>query len=269
MTNATKYYIWLSAALGYGTPKCKALSELYPDLAAFYQAGEAERRLSGVPDAKDIAALEAVSLGDTVGVRFEKLGVDARARVTEIKWDVLLDRYVSVSLGRVRNNIADTIASQIQEIAEAPTKEDVEKIANIVAGRLVADFISAGTISANRIEGGSLVLGKELNQAGIVRIYDEQNNFIGSLYNGGSWFGRGMFSCLQNPDGFSIRKKANGGLQNLIYIGRRETLPSGLDAGIIHCAAVDKDGNVSINSFINGDGTVSCKRLVVNGHEIT
>lgn len=218
---------------------------------------------------KDIAALEAVSLGDTVGVRFEKLGVDARARVTEIKWDVILERYVSVSLGRVRNNIADTIAGQIQEIAEAPTKEDVEKIANIVAGKLVADFIRAGKISADRIEGGSLALGKELNEAGIIRIFDERNEFIGAIYNGGVWFNRGAFSSSQNPNGFTLRKTVQDVPLYLIYIGKNKPDGTGVDTGFINMYSVDDDGNSTITAFINGKGEISCKRLVVNGHEIT
>ena len=62
MTNATKYYIWLSLALGYATPKYKALTPLYPDIADFYTGGVREWRLSGVLSDKDIAALEAVPL---------------------------------------------------------------------------------------------------------------------------------------------------------------------------------------------------------------
>ena len=60
MTNATKYYIRLSLALGFGTPKCKALASLYPNIADFFNGGEREWRYSGVLNAKDIAALEAV-----------------------------------------------------------------------------------------------------------------------------------------------------------------------------------------------------------------
>ena len=58
MTNATKYFIRLSLALGYSTPKCKALLSIYPDIADFFNGGEREWRLSGVLNAKDIAALE-------------------------------------------------------------------------------------------------------------------------------------------------------------------------------------------------------------------
>ncbi|MBQ3330341.1 MAG: DNA-processing protein DprA [Ruminococcus sp.] len=58
MTNATKYFIRLSLALGNSTPKCKALLSIYPNIADFFNGGEREWRLSGVLNAKDIAALE-------------------------------------------------------------------------------------------------------------------------------------------------------------------------------------------------------------------
>lgn len=229
---------------------------------SFVQLGQTE-------EYKDIAALEHVSLGDTVGVHFARLGVDATARVNSIEWDVLLERYATVNLGSIKSNIADTIAGQIQEIAEAPTKEDVEKIANIVAGRLVADFIRAGKISADRIEGGSLALGKELNEAGIIRIFDERNEFIGAIYNGGVWFNRGAFSSSQNPSGFTLRKTVQDVPLYLIYIGKNKPDGTGVDTGFINMYSVDDDGNSTITAFINGKGEISCKRLVVNGHEIT
>ncbi len=69
---------------------------------------------------KNIAVLERVSLGDTVTVKFAKLGVDASARVNAIDWNVLLERYNCVELGDVRANIADTIARQTQEITKVP-----------------------------------------------------------------------------------------------------------------------------------------------------
>ena len=77
MTNATKYYIWLSLALGYSTPKCKALASIYPNITAFYQGGVMEWRLSGVLNDKDISALEATPLEKAYEViaRCNELGI--------------------------------------------------------------------------------------------------------------------------------------------------------------------------------------------------
>lgn len=92
---------------------------------------------------KDTAILERVSLGDTVRVEFAKLGVDASARVNCIEWDVLLDRYITVSLGDVRQNIADTIAAQGREIAKAPTTAEVKSMAERISTTLTAAILGA------------------------------------------------------------------------------------------------------------------------------
>lgn len=99
---------------------------------------------------KDIAALEQVALGDTVTVKFAKLGVDATARVNKIEWDVLLDRYLSVSLGSVKANIADTIARQTQEIANVPNRAEVMSLAKQISTTLTNAILGA--------EGGSVRL---------------------------------------------------------------------------------------------------------------
>lgn len=97
---------------------------------------------------KNIAALEQVSLGDSVGVKFAKLGVDAKARVNKVEWNVLLDRYISVSLGSVKANIADTIARQTQEIAKVPTTQQVTDLAAQISKTLTNAILGA--------EGGSV-----------------------------------------------------------------------------------------------------------------
>ena len=62
MTNSAKYYIWLTLALGFSGSKVKAIRALYDSIEEFYKGGEDEWRLSGVLNAKDIAALSSTSL---------------------------------------------------------------------------------------------------------------------------------------------------------------------------------------------------------------
>ena len=92
---------------------------------------------------KHLAVLEQVGIGDTVTVKFEKLGVDATARVNEIVWNVLLDRYDSVSLGSVKANIADTIAKQSSDIANIPTKAEVKSLAKQISTALTNAILGA------------------------------------------------------------------------------------------------------------------------------
>lgn len=86
---------------------------------------------------EDVAFLEQIYLGDTVGVYFHRLGVDAKARVNKIVWDCLLERYGSVALGSVKANIAATIAGQQKEIDAKPSVSLVEQISSNLAAALL------------------------------------------------------------------------------------------------------------------------------------
>lgn len=77
-------------------------------------------QLAQTEEYKDKALLEQIELGDTVSVMFAKMGIDVSARAVKTRYNVLLDRYESVSLGRVKANIADTIAKQQQALENIP-----------------------------------------------------------------------------------------------------------------------------------------------------
>lgn len=53
-----QYWIWLTQALGYNNRKIKGLFELYEDIAAFYEGGEREWKLSGILNPADIQHLK-------------------------------------------------------------------------------------------------------------------------------------------------------------------------------------------------------------------
>ena len=77
MTNSAKYYIWLTLALGYSSPKPKAIHALYHSIEEFYKGGETEWRLSGVLSQKDIEALSSTPLSKALDViaRCNALGI--------------------------------------------------------------------------------------------------------------------------------------------------------------------------------------------------
>lgn len=78
--------------------------------------------LSQSPEYKEMALMEDVGLGDTVTVRFRTPEANVSARAVETRWNVLRDRYDSVTLGRVAANLAQTIATQAQEISAKPSR---------------------------------------------------------------------------------------------------------------------------------------------------
>lgn len=84
-------------------------------------------QLEQTEEHKHLALLERVSLFDTVNVEFPALKVSATARAVKLVYDVLADRVKSVTLGSVRANIADTVASQQQQMANTPTRTELQK----------------------------------------------------------------------------------------------------------------------------------------------
>lgn len=79
-------------------------------------------QLAQTEEYKHLKLLERVALFDTVNVEFPALGVSATAKAVKIVYNVLKDRVESVTLGSVRANIANTIATQAQEIERKPSK---------------------------------------------------------------------------------------------------------------------------------------------------
>ena len=90
---------------------------------------------------RNIAPLEAVSLGDTVHIDFPKLNVSASARVVKTVWNIVKDRYDSVELGSVKStlsgivaknetaitqvgNVTTSLQGQVEDMAAALTETD-------------------------------------------------------------------------------------------------------------------------------------------------
>lgn len=86
-------------------------------------------KLEQTDEYKHLKLLEQVLLFDTVNVEFPALGVSATAKAIKIVYDSLADRVKSITLGSTKANIADTIATQNQEIEKKPSVSLVQSIA--------------------------------------------------------------------------------------------------------------------------------------------
>lgn len=95
-------------------------------------------QLEQTEEYKNTALLERVELCDTVNVEFAALGVSATAKCIKTVYNVLLDRFESVELGDAKTNIADTIASQSQEIGQKPSitamQQAINQLTNVILG---------------------------------------------------------------------------------------------------------------------------------------
>ena len=65
--------------------------------------------LADTEEYKDIAPLQNVSLCDRIAVQFDKLGINATAKVVKTTYDVLAERYDSIEVGTVKTSLAQTI----------------------------------------------------------------------------------------------------------------------------------------------------------------
>lgn len=76
--------------------------------------------LEQTEELKDLAMLERVNFGDTVTVIFPKMAVDVSARIVETNFDALRGRYKEVSIGKVKQSLADVIVKQQQQVQKIP-----------------------------------------------------------------------------------------------------------------------------------------------------
>ena len=89
------------------------------------------------PEYANIAALERVSMGDTVHVYFDRLGVTASARCVGMEFDALREKYNRVQLGRVKSSLPQLLVTQEQEIAEKPSRTLAEQISDNIGAALM------------------------------------------------------------------------------------------------------------------------------------
>ena len=112
---------------------------------------------------KDILQLERVSLGDTVHVYFDKLNVEASARVIKTVWNVLTNKYDSIELGDARANMNTVINETVNTAID-------EKVGNldIDVGFIEQDLNDLGKLIIN---GLGLYFTREALPSGGYRFY--------------------------------------------------------------------------------------------------
>ena len=83
---------------------------------------------------KDVAALQRVSLCDTVSIYFTALGLSQqKAKVIKVVYDVLREKYKSMELGKPQSTVADVIASsgQIKQEISKNVNSDIAEAINL------------------------------------------------------------------------------------------------------------------------------------------
>lgn len=105
---------------------------------------------------KEIAALERVNLCDTVHVIFEKLGIEAKAKVIKTDYDVLLNRYNSIQLGDAKSNFVSTVASTDAKIEEKAKESESRFAKEIARATAILSGALGGHVVFNRNADGEI-----------------------------------------------------------------------------------------------------------------
>jgi phage minor structural protein len=84
--------------------------------------------LWGTEEYKAVAPLERVCLCDPVTVRFDLLGVNVKAIVNKTVYDVLTERYDSISIGSAKSKLGETIKQEVHDQAEAVKKDTISAV---------------------------------------------------------------------------------------------------------------------------------------------
>lgn len=117
--------------------------------------------LAETEEYKDIAPLQEIYLCDTVPVQFVKLGIDTTAKVVKVAYDVIRERYRSITLGSLRSNMSTTITNTnatVTSLAErtrmnfAQMDEEVDQAINNATAWLTS---SGGYVVAVKNNDGS------------------------------------------------------------------------------------------------------------------
>lgn len=128
-------------------PTAQELNQAAIDYMANYQSGlpEETTNLAFIPlwlteEFKDYATVERVVLGDTIRVTCDNIDADVTARIVEVTWDVLKDRYEDLVTGKARNGLEEQFTKMSEKIEEetALLKTDlqiaIDKATDMITG---------------------------------------------------------------------------------------------------------------------------------------
>ena len=132
------------------TPTVEQLNAKASDYAVNNRIGEPSVSVDvsfiplwGTEEYKAIAPLERVCLCDTVTVRFDLLGVNVKAIVNKTVYDVLSEKYESISIGSAKSKLGETIKQEAHDQAEAVKKDTISAVQGSIDSAV--DKIRGGT----------------------------------------------------------------------------------------------------------------------------
>ena len=102
---------------------------------------------------KNIAALERLKLCDTLTIKHEKLGISNTAKIVKTVYDVINERYESMTIGDVRTSLGDTIRAAADEVKDYAVSKTAMQRALEAAQKLITGGLG-GHVVINTDEDG-------------------------------------------------------------------------------------------------------------------
>ena len=125
------------------------------DLKSIYQNIEISFvQLWQTEEYKNVALLERVGLCDTVTVRYEKLGIDATAKVIKTVYNVLTEKYDKIELGNVKSNFVDAVRKETEKKIQQAEEDNRSALQRA---------IDNATALITGQEGGNVVINTDTN----------------------------------------------------------------------------------------------------------
>lgn len=82
--------------------------------------------LSETEEYKDVYALQSVNMGDLVTVEFPDLEVMTKQKVSKTEYDVLNERYLTVTIGNLEKKIDTTLEDQMNALSQKVSEEEAQ-----------------------------------------------------------------------------------------------------------------------------------------------
>ncbi len=229
MNNSTRYWMWLSLAIGVNNPKQKRIYELYNSIIDFYEGGIYEWRLSGVFSEKDIVSLSDTKLSDAdeminkcENLNISVVSIDDEAypdRLREIYappcilyvWGTLPDfnSRLSIAMVGTRN------ATQYGVMASHVLSSSLAKLGVIVVSGGALGIDSASHIGALEANGTTIcVLGCGIDYRYLISNASLRKNIASS----GAVISEYPPGTKSFPGNFPVRNRIISGLSNGVVV---------------------------------------------------
>lgn len=206
------------------------------------------------------AELQKVKLCDTVTVRYDALGVNVRAKVIKVTYNVLLERYDEIELGKPQSSFADTLSEVIAEDVEGRVVTRAELMSAIhdqtdmiVGGKggYIQYVISGGrTREILAMDTLNLVTAKYVLRINAAGIGFSRNGYKGPYTN--AWTIDGVLSAdwiksgkLTSQDGSTYFDLENGRL----FTSPQSSSDESYGAGFWNGRMVIRDKDVTVGGF--------------------